>query len=89
MQLDGDYKIIKVDSSDIDHFKVTLMDKKGTTFNAVLQNGTVSKSRNMTRLQEAEWNRSYINLEINGRAVRGDVTTATIMGIKDETIASN
>lgn len=87
LRLDGEYRIIKVDSSDIDHFTVALMDKKGRSFQAVLQNGTVSKAKNMQRLQTAEWERNYINLEINGREVRGEVTTAVIMGIKDEVIA--
>jgi hypothetical protein len=87
VRLDGEYKIIKVDSSDIDHFTVALMDKQGRSFPAVLKNDTVSKSKNMERLQTAEWNRNYINLEINGREVRGEVTVATIMGIKDEIIA--
>lgn len=82
-RLDGTYKIIKVDSSDIDHFTVTLEDKQGRTFRAVLQNGTLGKSKNMEKIQNAEWNRNYINLEINGKTVRGEVTTAVIMGVKD------
>lgn len=83
-RLDGEYRIIKVDSSDIDHFTVVVMGRDGKSFHAVLQNDTVSKSRNMERLQEAEWKRNYISLEINGREVRGEVTTATILGIKHE-----
>jgi hypothetical protein len=83
-RLDGKYKIIKVDSSDIDKFTVVLQNRRGDYFPAVLQNDTVSRSRNMERLQEAEWNRNYINLEVNGRKVRGEVTKATILGIKED-----
>ena len=83
-RLDGNYKIIKVDSSDIDKFTVVLMDNTGYHFPAILQNDTVNKERNMDKLQEAEWNRNYINLEVNGRKVRGEVTTATILGIKED-----
>lgn len=83
VRLDGTYKIIKVDSSDIDRFNVTLESKEGKSFRAELQNGTLAKSKNMDKIQAAEWNRSYIDLEINGKEVRGEVTVATIMGVKE------
>jgi len=83
VRLDGEYRILKVDSSKADFFKVELQDDKGKRFWAVLQDATVTKERNKEYLQEAEWSKKPINLVINGKEVKGEVSTAFIIDVKD------
>jgi hypothetical protein len=84
VRLDGEYRILKVDSSSASSFKVELQDTKTfRSFGAVLQDSTVTKERNKELLQEAEWNRQPINLAINAREVKGDITSAVILDVKD------
>ena len=81
VRLDGVYRIVKVDSSNPDYFKVYLVDKDGKGFPAVLDDETITKAKNRELLQEAEWNKKTIRLMINGTKVRGDVTSARIIDV--------
>lgn len=83
VRLDGEYRIIKVDSSNADHFKVYLLSKEGKSFPAELTDQTITKAKNRELLQEAEWEKKPINLMINGTTVRGEVTTAKIIDVKE------
>jgi hypothetical protein len=83
VRLDGEYRIMKVDSSRVDFFKVELQDNTGRRFWAVLQDYTVTKERNKEFLQEAEWNKTPINLVVNGTEVKGEITTAFIIDVID------
>lgn len=83
VRLDGEYRILKVDSSNIDFFRVELRDEIGRKFWAVLQDATVTKEKNKEYLQEAEWSKKPINLVINGKEVKGEITTASIIDVKD------
>lgn len=83
VRLDGEYRILKVDSSKSDFFKVELASDAGRKFWAILQDATVTKERNKELLQEAEWSKKPINLIINGKEVRGEVSTAFIIDVKE------
>jgi hypothetical protein len=86
IRLDGEYRILKVDSSRTDFFKVELANDKGRKFWAILQDVTVTKEKNKELLQEAEWSKKPINLMINGKEVRGEVSTAFILDVKERFI---
>jgi len=83
VRLDGEYRILKVDSSNPEFFKVELSGDNGRKFWAILQDATVTKERNKELLQEAEWSKKPINLMINGWEVRGEVSTASILDVKE------
>lgn len=83
VRLDGEYRILKVDSSNIDFFRVELRDDTGRKFWAELKDYTVTKEKNKELLQEAEWNKKPINLVINGKEVKGEITSASIIDVKD------
>jgi hypothetical protein len=84
VRLDGQYRILKVDSSKASSFKVELQDMKTLhSFWAILQDATVTKEKNKELLQEAEWNKQPINLAINAHEVKGDITSAVILDVKD------
>lgn len=83
VRLDGEYRIVKVDSSNADHFKVFLVGLDGKGFPAVLDDQTITKAQNRKLLQEAEWDKKTINLMINGTTVRGEVTSARIIDVKE------
>lgn len=83
VRLDGQYKIQKVDSSKVDFFRVELLGTDGKAFWAVLQDITIAKEKNKELLQEAEWSKKPINLMINGTTVRGEITAANIIDVKE------
>ena len=84
VQLNGDYRILKVDSSRSDSFKVevyNLETKQG--FTAVVQDTVVRRGSNKERLQQAEWDRKPVFLEVNARSLRGSITRATVIGVRE------
>lgn len=83
VRLDGEYRIMKVDSSNASFFKVELQGADFKRFWAVLQDVTVTKEQNKQLLQEAEWSKKTINLAVNGKKVKGEITSATILDVKD------
>ena len=87
VRLDGEYRILKVDSSRINFFKVELIDNSGKRFWAELQDATVTKEKNKELLQEAEWNKTPINLVINGTELKGEISSARIIDVKDRYLA--
>jgi hypothetical protein len=82
IRLDGEYRILKVDSSKASFFRVELQDKSYKRFWAVLQDATVTKEKNKELLQEAEWNKKPIRLVINAKEAKGEISSATIIDVK-------
>lgn len=82
VQLNGEYRILKVDSSRSE-FRVELLGVDGKSFWADLQDITIAKERNKELIQAAEWNKKPIYLLVNGTAVRGEITTAKIIDVKE------
>lgn len=87
VRLDGEYRILKVDSSKVNFFKVELVNDHGKRFWAELQDATVTKEKNKELLQTAEWNKTPINLIINGTEIKGEISSARIIDVKDRYLA--
>jgi len=84
IRLDGIYKIQKVDSSNIDRFKVVVLNMdNGQTFPADVKDSLVVAGRNKARLQKSEWERKPVYLKINAKEVRGQIFEAIILEIKE------
>lgn len=84
VQLNGNYQILSVDTS---HPEETKIKVKHTTdnneFHAKFKDQTLDQSQ-LAILQSAEWSRKKVYLSINANEIRGQVTTATIVGVKEQ-----
>lgn len=76
--LDGHYRILFVDSSNPESFKVKLrsIDSKDE-FMAVVEDTTLDR-KFLLALQQGEWSRSPIKLHIDAREVKGDIRQAKV-----------
>lgn len=78
-RVDGYYRIIRVDSSNPDVFRVRVRRKKSATeFDAVLQDDSLDEQKKLT-LQFAEWERTTVFLSINAKVMDGVIKQATIL----------
>lgn len=83
-QLNGEYKVLAVDSANPDHYKVDLEFEDGREFTARLdQQFLATKEQNRKYIESALWDRSSIYLLVNATELRGDVTKATIIDVRD------
>lgn len=83
VQLNGECRILSVDSSKVDHYMVEVRYQDGSTFAARLEEGLVAENeKKKVLLQEAEWGKSPIYLKMNGRMLRGEITQATILDVE-------
>ncbi|PLX49152.1 MAG: hypothetical protein C0613_08500 [Desulfobulbaceae bacterium] len=84
IQLNGPYRIKKVNSSNSDAFTMEIYNQKtGQTFNATLQDTFVKRGRNKDLLQQAEWGRKPVYLQVNAKDIKGSITGATIIGVEE------
>lgn len=84
VRLDGEYRIVSFDNSKLGQYVVELKAEDGTTFTAALNEGSsIIKDQNKELIQNALWRRTPLNLNINGKSLRGDITQATIIDVKD------
>lgn len=82
VRLDGLYKILINNASDVTAFKVRVRNKDtGAEFDAVVQDDTLTQQFKSI-LQEAEWNRSYVDLRINARSLEGSIRNAVIVHVE-------
>ncbi|HIJ95818.1 MAG TPA: hypothetical protein HPP94_08805 [Desulfuromonadales bacterium] len=81
--LNGEYRITKVDSKDPDVFKVYLVGNGLKEFSATLDRQTIISGKNLAIIQAAEWGQKPIRLMIDGKTVRGEVTSARIVDVPD------
>lgn len=86
VQLNGMYRILKVDSSKPEGFLVEVQSQEDSrTFTAKLEDKWVfRKTANLERLKDAEWGKEPIYLRINGKELRGAITQATILDVGKE-----
>ncbi|MBD8451861.1 hypothetical protein [Serratia rubidaea] len=67
VRLDGKYRILNVDSSDLQEFKVKVRNlATGEEFTAIVQDETVDFSHKLA-LQKGEWQRKAVSLVINAK----------------------
>lgn len=79
-RVDGVYRVLSVDSSDPLIFKVRVRDTDdGREFMSTVQDETL-ENRYKTLIQQAEWSRNPVRLNINAKLIAGDVKEAVIIG---------
>jgi hypothetical protein len=82
LQLNGNYEIEQVNWQQEDEVRIKVkgLDKGGRVFVASLTDQSIERDQ-VKLLQEAEWSRSAIYLSINATELRGEITTAAIVGV--------
>lgn len=80
-QLNGNYRILKIDWQKADEVKIWLSgaDSK-REFMATLNAGSLTEDQIET-LKTAEWDRLVVGMSINANVLRGEVTAAAIVGV--------
>ncbi len=79
-RLDGVYRVLSVDSSNPLVFKIRVRNTNSLQeFVSTVQDETF-ESRYKTIIQQAEWNRSPVNLSINAKLIAGEVKEAVVIG---------
>lgn len=88
-RLDGNYRILKVDSSDADSFKVHVINTETHEgFPATIENDWLYRmEKKREKLQQAEWGRQEIFLKINAKRIRGEISGAVITEVDDPILA--
>lgn len=88
LQLNGNYEIEQVNWQQEDEVRIKVkgLDEGGRSFVASLTDQSIEKEQ-LALLQEAEWSRSKIYLSINATELRGEITTATIVGVTPQPVA--
>lgn len=83
-RLDGYYRILRVDSSNPEEFKVKIRRwRGGLEFEAVLQDTSLDEEMKEI-LQYAEWERTTVFLGINAKVLDDDIKQAVIIGVTRE-----
>lgn len=83
VRLDGNYKILRVDTTHPDGFMVRLENVEiGTILSAGVQNIILSEDHRKI-IREAEWQKKPIKCEIEARKVGGQITRATITNVEN------
>lgn len=84
IQINGNYQILAVDTSHPDEIKIKVkFIEDGKEFYAKFKDQTLDQSQ-ISILQNAEWSRKRVYLSINASELRGQVTTATIVGVTEQ-----
>lgn len=84
VRLDGEYRIVSFDNSKTGHYVVEVKGTDDKTFTASLNEASIIvRDQNKALIQKALWDRVPLNLMINGKTLRGDITQATIVDVKD------
>lgn len=83
VQLNGTYRIVKLDWSKEDEVRISLFSLGATQleFTASMRAHNLTE-QNIEKLKACEWERKPIHLSINATVLRGSVTTATIVGVE-------
>jgi hypothetical protein len=86
VQLNGMYRILKVDSSKPEDFLVEVRSQEdGSTFTAKLEDKWVfRRETNLELLKNAEWGKAQVFLRINGKELRGNINQAVILDVGQE-----
>jgi hypothetical protein len=88
VKLAGTYRIIKVDTSALDGFRVTLGDDvNGVEIVATMQDALVSEAHKEA-IQRAEWQKRPVYVELSGKRLRNRIVDAIVLQASDVTPAS-
>lgn len=81
-RLDDYYRILRVDSSNPDEFRVKVRKNKGTLeFEAVVEDSFLNAEMKEV-LQYAEWERTVVLLRINAKVLDTNIKQAVILGVE-------
>lgn len=81
IQLNGNYTIQKIDWSKEHEVTISVFRTSDSLqFTARLNISTLSAEQK-SMLKDSEWNRAHLHLQINATRLRGEITTATIVGV--------
>lgn len=79
-RLDGIFRIIKVDSSKLDHFGVTLRNIcNGEVVTAKVKDTDIIQDRRRVTLQDAEWRKEPLLVQMNIKRHKGRISDAIIL----------
>lgn len=82
IRLDGEYRILSVDSSNPDEFKVKLRCLSSKTeFIAKVQDKTMEQ-RHIEALKSGEWSREPVSMHINAKSMDGIIRDAVVIDAK-------
>lgn len=82
IRLDGEFRIINVDSSDFDGFRIKVKQvSTGRELQVQIPSGHLTMKQEAI-LASAEWSKQPVYLAINAKELRGQITTATIINVK-------
>lgn len=82
IQANGTFHVLAVDFRSSDSVKLSLQRlQDGKTFTASFKDDSLDKEQ-ITILQEAEWERKRVYLQINATELRGEITTATVISVQ-------
>jgi dihydroxyacetone kinase DhaKLM complex PTS-EIIA-like component DhaM len=82
VQLNGHYMIHKIDWSKQDDARISLYSTdESVEFSANLDTGSL-KPENKEMLKASEWDRKRLHMTINATRLRGEITTARIVGVE-------
>lgn len=83
IRLDGTYRILKVDSSMERKFRVHVLNlDTQENFSAIVQESFVTAGKHKELLQDAEWNKKPVVLQINAKKRKGSISSALIIGVE-------
>ncbi|EGT3626575.1 MULTISPECIES: hypothetical protein [unclassified Shewanella] len=86
IRLDGQYRILNVDSSNPDEFKVKLRClSSGAEFVAKVQDRTL-EGRHIEVLKNAEWQRVPVKLQINAKDLDGQIKDAVVINAQAQPV---
>lgn len=81
-RLDGFYRVIRVDSSDPEAFKVKIRKHRGSLeFEAIVEDVSLDAEKKEV-LQYAEWERTTVFLNINAKVLDDSIKNAVILGVE-------
>ena len=84
VQLNGTYVIKGVDLRQEGEVRLRVENQAdGREFVATFQDNSLDSSQ-ISLLQNAEWSRTKVYLSINARILRGEVTAATVVSVKEQ-----
>lgn len=86
IRLDGQYRILSVDSSNPDEFKVKLRClRSGVEFTARVQDRTLD-GKHIEALKNGEWMRAPVRLNINAKDLDGQIKDAVVINAQPQPI---
>nr|MBF0221447.1 hypothetical protein [Desulfobulbaceae bacterium] len=83
-RIDGIFRIIKVDSSNFEYFKVKVRNiADGAELSVTIKDTDITDKRKKQCLQDAEWSKIPVVMRMNIKRMRGVVVNANILNVEE------